>query len=200
MMSMNVQASLDRAYEYSCRGEYSSAIAEYDEVLRRDPENAFALYQRGYCHSVSRDFHRALVDFLRALRVRPDLVNEYSRYICNVVREVDLDADAESLLHMYPQFSVSIYCGRAERYQATVQFDQAILALNEALRCCETSTVNLGRAYLFYWRGNCQLEKGDFAAAIADYDAALALGYTGYGDCVLSHRAVAVQRRKESQG
>jgi tetratricopeptide (TPR) repeat protein len=135
-----------------------------------------------------------------SLYADPARVSTKHRYICNVVREVDPDPDAESLLRTYSQFNVSIDCSRAERYQATDQFDQAVLALNEALRCCETSTVNPGRAYLFYWRGNCQLEKGDFAAAIADYDAALALGYTGYADCVLSQRAVAVRRRQESQG
>jgi tetratricopeptide (TPR) repeat protein len=198
MMSMNVQDSIDRAYEHSCRGEYDLAIAEYDEILRREPENAFALYQRGYCRYVRRDFDQALRDFLLALRAGPSLLDEYSRYICCVVREVDLDVDTESLLHEYPLFSLSIYCRRAERYHATGQFDQAILAYNEALRICQAPTHNQGTGPLLYCRGTCYFGKEDYSAAIADYDAALALGYTGYGDCVLSQRAVAMERQQRS--
>jgi hypothetical protein len=199
MMAMNVQDSIERAYEDSCRGEYDLAIAEYDEVLRLEPENPFALYQRGYCRYARRDFDQALVDFLLAMRVGPNLLDEYSRYICNVVREVDLDAAAEGVLHEYPLFSLTIHCSRAERYHATAQFDKAILAYNEALRLCGGPTGDQDTGYLRYLRGNSYLGKGDFAAAIADYDAALARGYTGYGACVLSQRAVAVERQERSR-
>jgi tetratricopeptide (TPR) repeat protein len=104
MMTMNVQNSIDRAYKHSCRGEYDRAISEYDEILRREPENAFALYKREYCRYVRREFDEALNDFLLAMRAGPRLLDEYSRYICNLVDEVDLDVDSESLLHEYPLF------------------------------------------------------------------------------------------------
>jgi tetratricopeptide (TPR) repeat protein len=192
---MNVRDSIDRANEHSCRGEYDLAIAEYDEVLRRDPKNALALYQRGYCRYVRRELDQALADFLRAMRAGPSVLDEYRIYIGRVVGEVDLDPEVESLLHKYG-FSFSIYCGRAERHQAAARFDQAIAAYDEALRFCrQAPTSSFTRGYLMYRRGNCLLRKGNSAAAVADYDAALALGYTGYGDCVVNARTLAVERQ-----
>jgi tetratricopeptide (TPR) repeat protein len=190
---MNVEGSLDKAYEYSCRAAYDQAVAEYDAILARDPGNAFARYQRGYCHAARRDFPRALADFLRAIQADPGQLYEYRRYIVHMLREVQLDSDAEQLLHQHGFGSV-IHSLCAERYRSAGQFDRELGALTEVLK---RATAGPNEGYTLYLRGNCYLELRNFTAAIADYDAALAAGYTGYGNAVASQRALALRKQQK---
>jgi tetratricopeptide (TPR) repeat protein len=166
---MNVQDRLDRAFELSCRADYRGAITEYDAVLGPEPGNPEVLYQRGCCRYALREFDEALVDFLLAMRAGPELLDRYRGYVCGT------------------------YAGQAERYRATGQLDRAVRACTEAL-CFLAAPVG-GPGYLLYLRGNCHFERGDYDAAVYDYDAALASGYTGYHGCVASQRARAVARR-----
>jgi HEAT repeat protein len=83
---MHTPGNLAKAYEYSCQLEYDLAIAEYDAVLRLEPDNAFALYQRGYCRHVQGDYNRALEDFLRAMCAGPSLAGEYHVFISRTYR------------------------------------------------------------------------------------------------------------------
>jgi tetratricopeptide (TPR) repeat protein len=192
---MNVEGSLDKAYEYSCQAAYDQAVAEYDAVLARDPSSAFARYQRGYCHAARRDFQHALADFLQAMRLDSGLLGEYRGFLVKVLREVELDAGAEHQLRAHG-FGATIHLIRAERYRATSRFVEAIQSLTDALGCCATA-VDVEKGHLLYLRGYCQFKTGDFASAVADYDAALAVGYTGYGNCVASQRALAVQKQQK---
>jgi tetratricopeptide (TPR) repeat protein len=72
--------SEDRAYwdsaeegaELVSEGDYAGAVARLSEVLRREPENPYALFFLGAALFETGEFARALKAYLEALRVRPD--------------------------------------------------------------------------------------------------------------------------------
>jgi tetratricopeptide (TPR) repeat protein len=80
---------------------------------------------------------------------------------------------------------------RALAYQHQGNPEQAIAYFTEVIR--ESSSA---KGYYFYLRSCCFLSTGDYDSAIADYDQALRLSYTGYGDCVIRDRDRAVSMKE----
>ena len=44
-------------------GGYVKAISYFDQVIQRDPDHLNAYLQRGFCHSLQRDYAKAVADF-----------------------------------------------------------------------------------------------------------------------------------------
>ena len=162
---MDAVKLMARALEYSSQGKYDRAISDYTRVLGHQPDNGLAVYSRGYCYYAQHDYERAIADFAEGERVAPNLLKEYALYICKA------------------------YVGRAEQRHSARQYDLAIEDYTDGLRFHEAPTGFPG--YLQYLRGNSFLSKGDFPAAIMDYDKAIEFGYSGYGECVPKNRALA---------
>ena len=56
---------------------YDSLIADYDEAIRLDPENAKIYIGRGISYRHKGDYDRAIVDFNEAIRVDPEYAIAY---------------------------------------------------------------------------------------------------------------------------
>jgi tetratricopeptide (TPR) repeat protein len=170
---MDAQDHVDRGQELSLQAEYDRAIAAYSTALRQAPGHAAAWYGRGYCHLARGDNDRALADFVEATRLDPGLVSQYGPYISQA------------------------YCARGEWHLEHREYDRALADFTEAMRLRPESDGY--RGHLWYRRGMCQLARGDHAAAVADFDAALAMGYTGHHDCVVHARALAERLRQRAE-
>jgi len=61
-----------RGNAYKDTYDYGKAIQDYDEVIRMDPENAYAYYKRGLCYSALDRMDLANENFLRANDIMAD--------------------------------------------------------------------------------------------------------------------------------
>jgi tetratricopeptide (TPR) repeat protein len=163
---MNADELIVQAQELSLQGEYDRAIAAYTDALRMAPSEAAGYYGRGYCYYARQDAERAATDFVEGMRLDPALLDSYATVVSKN------------------------YCNRAEAWQQQKEWNRAILDYTEAIRVQPKTEAFYG--YNWYLRGGCYLSKGDFDSAIADFDEAIRLGYTGYNDAVLHSRALAV--------
>jgi tetratricopeptide (TPR) repeat protein len=168
---MKDSGHLERAEEYSLQGEYQQAIAAYTEAIRLAPRDAAAWYGRGYCHAALGDSSRAVADFTEGVRLEPALEASYSSYISKAFRM------------------------RAEEFMNERAFDRALADYNESIRLQPEGEEFGGHAW--YRRGMCQLARGDYAAALADFDAAIGMGYNGHDQCVVHIRTLADRLHKE---
>src|SRR5215471_13026444 len=66
------------AFTYLKLGEIDRAIAEYDSVLRADPEKPFSLYGRGVAKQKKGDVVGAEADMLAARAIRPDIADKFA--------------------------------------------------------------------------------------------------------------------------
>lgn len=74
--SISVAYSL-RALAYSLRGEYDTAIADYDEAIRRNPDFPVALNNRAWAHFKRGTASTGLPDVERALTLDPTSPHAY---------------------------------------------------------------------------------------------------------------------------
>src|SRR5215467_13817887 len=65
-------AFYNRANALFGKGDFDSAIADYDQAIRQDAENAGAFANRGQAFAAKGDMHRAIEDFNEAIRLAPD--------------------------------------------------------------------------------------------------------------------------------
>jgi tetratricopeptide (TPR) repeat protein len=70
----------ERGSGYLANREWDKAIADFNEVIRLDPEGTGGYHSRGLCYSAKGDYNRAIADFNEAIRRSPDnSVNYESR-------------------------------------------------------------------------------------------------------------------------
>lgn len=59
-------------------GDYSKAISLFDQALALDPEHLNAYLQRGFCHSLKREYEAAVADFSSVITRKPDHLWAYT--------------------------------------------------------------------------------------------------------------------------
>ena len=62
---------LDRGITLASQGEFGSAIADFTEAIRLDPNNAAAYFNRALAYAHKGDYDRAIADYSQALAVAP---------------------------------------------------------------------------------------------------------------------------------
>src|SRR5690606_17256139 len=67
----------NRGFVYHEQGDYTLAIADYDQVIRLDPENADAYYNRGLAYHASGAYAEAVADYTQAITLNPEDVEAY---------------------------------------------------------------------------------------------------------------------------
>ena len=59
-------------------GEYTEAIREYTAVLKLDPEHLNAYLQRGFCHTLNKNYDAAVKDFSSVIQRKQDHLWAYT--------------------------------------------------------------------------------------------------------------------------
>ena len=67
----------ERGTAYSNKGQTDSALADYTEAIRLDPDFAQAYYERGIVHFERGNTDEALADYTEAIRLNPGFANAY---------------------------------------------------------------------------------------------------------------------------
>ena len=67
-------AHYNRGVAYSEKGEVESAIRDYNQTIRLNPESAAAYNNRGYAYRQKGEIERAIEDYDRAIQIKSDNV------------------------------------------------------------------------------------------------------------------------------
>ncbi|NOR46421.1 MAG: tetratricopeptide repeat protein [Candidatus Delongbacteria bacterium] len=87
-----------KAQFYSQEKEYGKAFAEYDELIKLDPNNAHTYYSIGIMHQQTKDYDKALSNFEKALSIDPKALESLYQVGRNAVfSKKSLDKGIEAL-------------------------------------------------------------------------------------------------------
>lgn len=117
-----------RAETHLSKGDYDSAIADFDRALRSDPAFASCYTDRGVARLRKGDLSGALADFDTAIRINPGAAHAYgNRGLVRLIRGELAGAltDCNEALSLNPNLP-DVYYWRGVYYQETGDFTAAV--------------------------------------------------------------------------
>ena len=115
-------------------GDVDRAIADFDEAIRRNPQDDHAFNQRGLTWSFNGDNDRAIADYSEAIRLNPQLGSAFKNRAIAWSEKGENDraiADFDEAIRLNPQEAVHFYL-RAGEWSTKGEKDRAIADLDEA--------------------------------------------------------------------
>jgi tetratricopeptide (TPR) repeat protein len=159
----------NRGNAYFSKRDYDSAIADYNESLRINPNYPLPYHNRGNTYHVRGDDDRAIADYNEAIRLDPKYTDAYvdrgNAYFSK--RNYDSAiADYNEAIRLNPKYALP-HNNRGNTYHNKGDEDRAIADYNEAIR--------LDPKYPepYNGRGNAYFSKRAYDGAIADYSEAI---------------------------
>jgi len=162
-------ASYDRGVVFFNRSDWDSAIREFTEAIRLDPNYTDAYNNRGIACANKNDYNSAIVNFTQVIRLNPNYAiayynrglayhnqNDYNRAIADYSEAIRINSN-----------NADAYYSRGIAYHNKHDYDRAIVDYNVAIR------INPNNADYYLGRGNAYNRKQDYYSAIMDYEAAL---------------------------
>ena len=154
--------------------DYDREIREFDELIRRDRQNADLYYTRGCLYELKGALDKAKKDFTQSIDINNRVsdayynrglvfvrMKKYGLAIKDFDKAIELDSQA-----------VDAYCNRGNANYQLGKSDLAIRDYNEALKLTPED------GDLFYNRGIVNLSKGKNIEAKADFKKAAMLGHS----------------------
>jgi tetratricopeptide (TPR) repeat protein len=164
-----------RAYAYIQIGDFSKALADYNQVITLNPNFTSAYVNRGNLkYQELNDFQGALADYNKAITLKPDFVEVY--YNRGFLKQFKLNdpqgalADYNQVIALNPD-SAKAYHSRGFLKQFKLNdFRGALADYNKAI------LINPDYAEAYGDRGTLKGDKlNDFRGALADYNKAITL-------------------------
>ena len=115
---------------------YDQAIADLNQAIRLDPNNAVAYYNRGYAYKLKGDYDRAIADLNQAIRLDPNSVEAYISRGYTYYNKKDYDraiADFNQAIRLDPNYAIA-YNNRGNAYYNKKDYDRAIADYEAAMR------------------------------------------------------------------
>jgi tetratricopeptide (TPR) repeat protein len=163
------QTHFDRGEVFRGRNDWDTAILEYTEAIRLNPNYAEAYFRRGYVYDDKDDLDRAIADLTQAIRINSNYFDAYRIRGFVYGRKMDREravADYTQAIRINPDHA-EVYNSRGIHYENMKDYDRAIADYTQAIR------INPNYAEAYFNRGDTYEKKGDRTRAIADYEAAL---------------------------
>lgn len=192
-----------RARAWCKKRDYEKAEADCTTAIKLDPQIAQPHFQRGICFQLQGKHEKAIEDFTNALTLDPRYaIALYHRGLSEVAMGRDARAlkDFDEAVYV---LAWPTYKSRGELYQRAKKLDQAIADYTKAIEqklsagaaainyenrqydedrfyqvltdLTKTPYTDAETAQLFFARGVCLQEKGDFSGAIASFTKGLML-------------------------
>jgi tetratricopeptide (TPR) repeat protein len=169
-----VRAHIDNGYERYFKGEYDTALAEFTEALRLDPQSADAYAGRGnvyYTGNIAQtDYARGEAEYAHAVRLNPTFA-AYSRGIKYYREENKYDqaiAEFTEAIRTDPLYVFS-YNYRGSAYSGKRNYDSAIADYNRAIDLVPNCSISHSA------RGSAYANKRQYDQAITDCNKAIGL-------------------------
>ena len=157
----------ERAYREFQKGEYKSAIADYDEAIHLNPDDAYAYYQRGHVNFELQQYELAIEDYSKAIDRKPD---DYADFYqargnanFNLKQYAPAIKDYSEVIRIFPN-DINSYYYRGLAKAAQGEYKGAIDDYDEAIRRSPSSR------YIYRSRGWAKYELKQYKAAIDDYN------------------------------
>jgi len=202
-LSARAEDYYNRGNEKYQTGDYVGAIADFDQVIRLEPNNSIHYSNRGNAYYRQGEYQQAITDFDQAIRLNPNDADFYAgRGIAYSTKGEyqQAIADFDQAIHLEPN-NAGFYCNRGianlrneYNMRAIADSDQTILLdpnnaiaynvrgnaycnLNEYPRAIadfdQAIRLNPYVAVFYYNRGNAYSKQGEYQQAIDDYNQAL---------------------------
>ncbi|HIA19543.1 MAG TPA: tetratricopeptide repeat protein, partial [Planctomycetaceae bacterium] len=149
-------------------------IAQYNEAIRIDPDDADAYNNRGIAYINMGEVSRAIADYNEAIRINPDYALAYYNrgHAYGEKKEYDKAiADYSDAIRINPDYAAA-YNNRGSAYYKVGDVDKAIADYTEAIR------INPDYAAAYVNRGIAYRNVGKVSRSIADYTKAIRLDPT----------------------
>jgi tetratricopeptide (TPR) repeat protein len=157
-----------RGEVYGMKGDYDSAIRDFSEALRLDPNATFVLSERALAYSKKGEFDRAIEDLTRAIRAQPRVMNYYFMRGGMFFKQNIFDKsilDFEKAFELAPNGPyVLVWLGNA--LSAKGDMTQALRKYELALLIKESPFAYASRAAVYEKLGQIEPAKEDFKRAI----------------------------------
>ena len=166
-----VKAYLDRAKSRKASDDRDGALADYNEAIRLEPDDAWAYLDRGWLRVDMADHRGAAADFDEAVRLNPDFAQAYSRRGLLRMDMADYRgavADFDEAIRL-DGGDVDAYYNRGVSRSAMGDRAGALTDYNEAIR------LDPEHAWAYFNRGMLREHEGDHTGAVADYGEATRL-------------------------
>ena len=135
-MPRSARAYYNRGVESHRNGTYDTAIAEYTEAIRRNPEHARAYYNRALAWAAKGDLDRVIADCDVAIRLDPKFAAAYGDRSTAWQLKGDFDkaiADGDAAIRLNPEHALA-YLNRGNAWKMKGDFDRAVADYTEAIR------------------------------------------------------------------
>lgn len=177
---------LNRAVLWELEGEFENALADYNAILSRDPDNSYALQGKADSLSGMKEYKKAITVLTEAIRLHPELA---ATYYHNRGRTWQVSGENDKAIADYdravaakpesPVLVYAIYVHRGDTWSDEGFYNNALVDFERALRIApELALAYKSRAWL---RATCIDERyRNGPGAIAD--ALLACDMVGWDE------------------
>ena len=118
------------------KGDIDRAVADFNEAIRLDPQNASFYINRGNAYETKGDLDLAIADFDEAIRLRPKSATAYYQRANSYSTKGDFDraiADYSQVIRIYPNLA-SGYANRGRAFFYGGSLSDARADFKQALR------------------------------------------------------------------
>jgi tetratricopeptide (TPR) repeat protein len=163
----------ERGSGYLGTREWDKAIADFNEVIRLEPERSGGYSSRGLCYEAKGDYDRAIADFNEAIRRSPDNPTRY-------------ESRGET------------YLKKGDHDKAIADFSEAICKREEFFS--DEPEYHDDQASLYTLRGITYAAKGDFGAANADWETVLQMDMVDRIRKMVVKNVIAIVKKQQANG
>src|ERR1043166_6935744 len=117
----------NRGVEWRAKGELAKAIADYDEAIKHDPQQAAAYNNRGIAYASAAEYDKAIADYDKAIELNPtyaSALNNRGLAYFNAGQQQRAIADYDAAIKIEPD--AGHLNNRGYAYAARAQYDRAI--------------------------------------------------------------------------
>jgi protein O-mannosyl-transferase len=168
---LNDRAYHSRGSAYATKGQYATALPDFDRAIALNPRFVKAYSGRGIAYAGLGKYEEAIRDHTRAIRLKPDSADGYNSRGSAFGNLGQLDAairDFDKALSLDPYFDEAYY-NRGTAYESLGQLDAALKDFDRAIALWpEYALAHLSRGMIHDRQGHYEL-------AIRDYDQAIRL-------------------------
>jgi len=155
---------LNRGNALAENGQFDTAIQDYDQAIKDNPQSAEAFWRRGFALEQKGEFDRAIADYDNALKLDPNNANAFANRGHAHSHKKEFDPAIEDLTQAIKLNAndARTYGLRANAYREKAQYDLAIQDCEQAIK------LDPDDAYAYYVRGLARQKRGDKSGAKAD--------------------------------
>ena len=190
---MTIEEHLKKGDSFVQQKDYRSAIKEYDQAIKLDPQNADAYFNRGVANFKLEQYKWAIADFDHVIKIDPKNSEAYkTRGIikCELEQYEQAIADYDDAIEINPEYA-EVYFNLGNAKNKLKQYEQAIADYNRAIE------IDPEYAEAYNNRGNTKLELKQYGAAIEDYNKVLKINS---GNQPAIHNRAYTLALKQSEG